>query len=40
MKYVMITVGCVVMMYGYHKLIQFLKWLNSFENSHDPQDNW
>jgi hypothetical protein len=29
-----------MMVYGYHKLIQFLMWLNSFDNSLDHTDNW
>ena len=36
-KYVMITVGCGVCTYLYHRL---LKWLKSFDNSLNPEDNW
>jgi len=39
-EYVILFIGCVVVVYGYHKLLQFLKWLNSFDNSLDHNDNW
>ena len=37
MKYLIFSVGCIVLTYSYGSL---LNWLQSFDNSLDPSDNW
>ena len=37
-KYVIILTGCLMLTYGWHKLLNWLKSLD--ESSMDPNDNW
>jgi len=37
MKYLIFSMGCITLTYSYGTL---LNWLESFENTHNSEDNW